>query len=133
MNTADRSIALVDYALRRRFKFVALNAFEHGDAPVLRRWLKAKAVSDVDSIVELFCKLNELVSRINPHFVIGHSYFMIRSLLSRTKDMKPERFPESALRSIWQFSILPLLSEYEPHRSVADLEKDYGLAVLRAA
>ncbi len=132
MNTADRSIALVDYALRRRFKFIDLNPYDKGkdDAPVLRRWLARKAVRDADSIVELFCELNQRVSKINPHFVVGHSYFMVPGLEDKTPGTPPQAFPRHLLHDLWQFSILPLLSEYEPHRSRVDLEKEYGLEAL---
>jgi 5-methylcytosine-specific restriction protein B len=130
MNTADRSIALVDYALRRRFKFINLPLYENADAPVLRRWLQAKAIGDADRIVRLYCKLNDLISTINPHFVVGHSYFMAPVLEKRSQDADPIRFPDDLLEEIWEFSILPLLSEYEPHRSVADIKKTYGLEAL---
>jgi 5-methylcytosine-specific restriction enzyme B len=133
MNTADRSIALVDYALRRRFKFVGLHPYENKDAPVLRRWLKTKSINNVDAIVQLFCELNNRISRINPYFVVGHSYFMVPRLASRAQDTPPEPFPPDLLDDIWNFSILPLLSEYEPHRSFADLESSYGLEALRKA
>lgn len=133
MNTADRSIALVDYALRRRFKFVDINSYENGDAPVLRRWLQKHAVSDADQIVSLFCELNKRVSKINPHFIVGHSYFMDPTMADRTEDTAPEPFPADLLRDIWEFSILPLMSEYEPHRSFAELEKNYGLKSLQEA
>jgi 5-methylcytosine-specific restriction endonuclease McrBC GTP-binding regulatory subunit McrB len=130
MNTADRSIALVDYALRRRFKFVGLRPYQNGDAPVLRSWLKAKSISDVDHIVKLFCKLNERISKLNPHFIVGHSYFMAPRLQGRTQDAAPEAFSKDLLEEIWEFSILPLLSEYEPHRSLDELTKTYGLEAL---
>lgn len=130
MNTADRSIALVDYALRRRFKFVGLRPYENGDAPVLRKWLKAKSISDVDRIVKLFCKLNEHISKVSPHFIVGHSYFMAPRLQGRTQDAAPTTFPQDLLEEIWEFSILPLLSEYEPHRSLDELTKNYGLEAL---
>jgi MoxR-like ATPase len=130
MNTADRSIALVDYALRRRFKFVGLRPYKNEDAPVLRSWLKAKSISDIDRIVKLFCKLNEHIAKVNPHFIVGHSYFMAPRLQGRTQDVAPETFPEDLLEEIWEFSILPLMSEYEPHRSLDELTKDYGLEAL---
>jgi MoxR-like ATPase len=133
MNTADRSIALVDYALRRRFKFVDINSYQNGDAPVLRRWLQKHALSDADQIVKLFCELNKRVSKINPHFIVGHSYFMDPALAKRTEHSPPASFPYELLRDIWEFSILPLMSEYEPHRTSGELEKNYGLKSLQEA
>ncbi len=83
MNTADRSLALVDYALRRRFAFESLqpaygtdygrNAFEEhltgrGADPALAR-----------RISERIGKLNETIandSELGPGFQIGHSYFV---------------------------------------------------------
>jgi 5-methylcytosine-specific restriction protein B len=133
MNTADRSIALVDYALRRRFKFVGLQPYQNGDppdAPVLRRWLEKKSISDAKKIVMLFCELNKLISKLNPHFIVGHSYFMHPRLADRKQDVPLEPFPEDLLSDIWQFSILPLVSEYEPHRSLDEIKRDYGLAAL---
>jgi len=136
MNTADRSIALVDYALRRRFKFVGLQPYKNGDppdAPVLRSWLGAKMIKNVDHIVKLFCKLNERVAKVSPHFVVGHSYFMAPRLQGRTQNEAPEDFPDDLLEEIWDFSILPLLSEYEPHLSQEKLTENYGLKALRKA
>lgn len=130
MNTADRSIALVDYALRRRFKFVPLRPYQNGDAPVLRSWLRAKAIRNVDDVVKLFCKLNQRTSGINPHFIVGHSYFMSPRLQGRTQDAAPEDFSRDMLEEIWDFSILPLLSEFQPHRSLDELTKDCGLEAL---
>ena len=94
MNTSDRSIALVDYALRRRFKFVALRPYQNGGAPVLRTWLKTKAISNVDNIVKLFCELNKRTSKVNPHFIVGHSYFMAPRPEKRTGDAAPETYPK---------------------------------------
>jgi AAA domain (dynein-related subfamily) len=138
MNTADRSIALVDYALRRRFKFVGLRPYEKeggpssdGNAPVLRKWLQAKSISNVEHVVKLFCKLNEKTSKINPHFVVGHSYFMAPRVKDRARDSVPDSFSDELLQEIWEFSILPLLSEYEPHRSLEELKDEYGLDALR--
>lgn len=128
MNTADRSIALVDYALRRRFKFVSLRPWENGDAPVLRRWLETNRVSNGDEIVALFCKLNERISEINEHLVVGHSYFMLPELAQDNSPSGP--YPAHRLEEIWQFSIMPLLAEYQPHLSSNELEKVYGLTTL---
>jgi 5-methylcytosine-specific restriction protein B len=133
MNTADRSIALVDYALRRRFKFVDIQPYQSGDppdAPVLRSWLEKKSISDADTIVGLFCELNKLISKLNPHFVVGHSYFMHPRLADRNPDAPREPFPKDLLSDIWEFSILPLVSEYEPHRSLDEIRRDYGLEAL---
>jgi 5-methylcytosine-specific restriction enzyme B len=135
MNTADRSIALVDYALRRRFKFVALKPYDGDppDAPVLRGWLEAKRIKNVDHIVKLFCKLNERIAKVSPHFVVGHSYFMAPRLQGRTRNEAPEDFTDDLLEEIWEFSILPLLSEYVPHLSLEKLTENYGLKALRKA
>jgi hypothetical protein len=130
MNTADRSIALVDYALRRRFKFVGIQPCDGSDAPVLRRWLQSKSISNTDKIVELFCRLNDLIGKLNPHFIVGHSYFMHPEISRRTSSTPKAEFPEHLLRQIWRFSILPLLAEYEPARSSQELETDYGLKSL---
>ena len=125
MNTADRSIALVDYALRRRFKFVALQPYKSDDAPVLRKWLKGKHVSNVGDIVTLFCKLNKKISKeISEHFIVGHSYFMLDNLDNG-------EYPEDRLQDIWEFSIMPLLAEYSPHLTTDELQTRYGLDVLR--
>jgi 5-methylcytosine-specific restriction protein B len=133
MNTADRSIALVDYALRRRFKFIALRSCANGDAPVLKRWLQSKSILDAERIVKLFCTLNDRLSKINPHFTVGHSYFMAPQLKGRMPAEAGQVFPVELLEQIWEFSILPLISEYEPHRSSEEVAKEYGLSALLGA
>jgi hypothetical protein len=90
MNTADRSIALLDIALRRRFTFI----------PVMPNPdLLDSRIQDVDLPQLLRC-LNERVSRLlDRDHQIGHSYFMDVSSLAD-------------LRFVWKHRVLPLLEEY---------------------
>lgn len=98
MNTADRSIALMDVALRRRFTFEELAP----DASVIREVLKAK-VSDtefIELIVDVFETLNKRIRFLydNDH-QIGHAYFLNATSYD-------------ALRLIFVDRIIPLLQEY---------------------
>lgn len=100
MNTADRSIALVDYALRRRFYFVEFQP----DTELLEKWLSENRdkKSGID-VSKLFNKLNaKLINDIDAHHQIGHSYFMI----------KEGKLDENRLKLIWDYNIIPLLKEY---------------------
>lgn len=133
MNTADRSIALVDYALRRRFKFIPLLPYVKGtgnvgEAPVLARWLKQTGLSESGklAVVRAFCDLNRDVidsDNGNEHRSVGHSYFMSAAI---KRGLTDEALRET-LDSIWKFSVLPLLAEYWPHLSSEQLRDDFGL------
>jgi 5-methylcytosine-specific restriction protein B len=125
MNTADKSIALVDYALRRRFVFVPLCPVKNGDAPVLRSWLQEKRIENAIEILDLFVKLNQKIERdFGVDRQIGHSYFMDNSL--RLGSL----FPKAELERVWKYSILPLVQEYNYALSPEEVEK-YGLAAIR--
>lgn len=124
MNTADRSIALVDYALRRRFKFVTLRPCEGHEAPVLEGWLNRQTIERARDVVKIFCELNKRIADISEHLVVGHSYFMT--------DQFKDCF-DNALEEIWKYSILPLMAEYQPHLSSGDLEKQFGLEAICGA
>ena len=90
MNTADRSIALLDVALRRRFTFVELMPDEE---------LVPVEVAGVP-LRQLFNKLNEkLEAYLDRDHQIGHSYFMG---LNDVAD----------LRFAWEHKVMPLLQEY---------------------
>jgi len=97
MNTADRSIALVDYALRRRFAFIEVSP----SADVLSAWMEEQEIEDTDFVVGVFRELNErLERRFGKDLIVGHSYFMKLDL------------DETSLGSLWTYSILPLVEEY---------------------
>lgn len=92
MNTADRSIALVDYALRRRFAFIHLPPNDD----VLRHY-HSQTGYDPESLIKLLNRLNRQIA--DPHYAIGPTFFT------------HSRLPEQ-LESIWRMEIEPYLEEY---------------------
>ena len=97
MNTADRSIALVDLALRRRFYFVEFHPDDEPVKGVLRRWLEANH-PDMTWVADLVERVNELLKD-DPHAAIGPSYFMKDDL------------DEDMVERIWKHSVLPYIEE----------------------
>ena len=102
MNTADRSLALIDYALRRRFSFVNLSpAF---DSDGFKMYQDEVNSSSLNEVVKVIKSLNEEISsRLGKGFVIGHSYFV-------RKD--PKEVNNNFLKEIIDYDIIPLLEEY---------------------
>lgn len=104
MNTADRSLALIDYALRRRFSF-----FEMEPAFTSDGFLHYQAALDnetFDALVEQIKKLNLEIKNdpvLGPGFRIGHSYFCLDAPAACTTDW---------MCSVVEFDILPTLAEY---------------------
>lgn len=116
MNTADRSIALVDAAMRRRFAFVPLHPSQPPTRHLLRRWLAATGREE--GVADL---LDELNSRIEDgDFKIGPSYFM-----------RPAVYAQGGLERTWRTAILPLLEEHHYGDGV-DVSARYGLDGIRA-
>ncbi|MBC2900632.1 DUF4357 domain-containing protein [Streptomyces cupreus] len=115
MNTADRSIALVDAAMRRRFAFVELSPRTEPTSGLLRRWLTREG-RDAEP-ADLLDALNSRID--DADFRIGPSYLMKRGV-----------YREGGLERTWRTKILPLLEEYHYGEGV-DVEKRYGLAALR--
>jgi AAA domain (dynein-related subfamily) len=94
MNTADRSIALIDYALRRRFAFIALQP----DYDVLRRFYEGKDLSfSIEKLIETLESLNREID--DPNYEIGSSFFLCDDLSEN-------------IESIWKTEIEPYLEEY---------------------
>jgi 5-methylcytosine-specific restriction protein B len=117
MNTADRSIALVDAAMRRRFAFVELSPRTEPTKGMLRRWLAAQERGTEPA--DLLDALNRRIA--DPDFQIGPSYLM-----------KPGVYRDGGLERTWRTKILPLLEEYHYGEDVK-VEQQYGLASLRDA
>ena len=116
MNTADRSIALVDLALRRRFNFVEFSPSKPPVNGVLRHWLTKNAPSMrwVAGVVDVANeKLNDRDAAIGP------SYFMKDGLNT------------DAVERIWEHSVRPYIEE----RLFADQERlaEFDLNALRSA
>jgi 5-methylcytosine-specific restriction protein B len=116
MNTADRSIALVDAAMRRRFAFVSLHPSRPPVRDVLRRWLVATGRDP--GVADLLDELNARID--DPDFRIGPSYFMRDAVYS-----------EGGLERAWRTAILPLLEEHH-YGDGTDVGARYGLDAIRA-
>lgn len=102
MNTADRSLAMLDYALRRRFAFFDMKpGFESEGFRTYRRELNSVQFDRLIACVE---SLNNAISAdesLGEGFCIGHSYFC-----------NLEEADDAALRSIVDYELTPLLREY---------------------
>lgn len=103
MNTADRSLAMIDYALRRRFSFYSM---EPGFATDGFKAYQA-SVNNVhfDKLVAEVENLNKAISNdksLGSGFCIGHSYFL----------SKPEDDIDAWVKGIVRFDIVPMLQEY---------------------
>ena len=94
MNTADRSIALVDHALRRRFAFVGLEP----NYELLRRY-HAERGGDfpAERLIALLRQLNRQIG--DPHYAVGITYFLRPDLGEQMAD-------------VWRMEIEPYLEEY---------------------
>jgi 5-methylcytosine-specific restriction protein B len=93
MNTADRSIALVDHALRRRFAFLAL----YPNYDILRQYHLQHTSINVEPLIQALKKLNNQIG--DRHYEVGISYFLRKDLGKQIRD-------------IWQMEIEPYLEEY---------------------
>ena len=115
MNTADRSIALVDLALRRRFYFVEFHPDEEPIKSVLRQWLEENA-PDMKWVADVVGRVNELLED-DRHAAIGPSYFMRDGL------------DDDAVERIWKHSVLPYIEERRFGGEV--VTEEFSLARLR--
>jgi 5-methylcytosine-specific restriction protein B len=126
MNTTDRSLAQIDYALRRRFLFYRLAPVVGDTAPVLSGWLAAQVAfssEDRQAVLQLFLALNSRIRKeLGEHFQVGHSYFM-----------HPDVATAMGRKRIWDHAVLPLLEEYFYNRRDREaLLAEFGLEKLLA-
>jgi len=100
MNTADRSIALIDAALRRRFHFVPFFPNDGAMAGLLGRWLD-RHKTEMRWVADLVDFVNaELIDELGgPHLQIGPSHFMKSGL------------DDAMLRRIWDYNVFPYVED----------------------
>jgi 5-methylcytosine-specific restriction protein B len=107
MNTADRSLALLDTALRRRFEFVAVMPDARDDPGAPLAGLRVCSGEQVIDVPRLLDALNQRVEALyDRDHCIGHAYF---TSLAKVPD-GDERLV--ALQQVFSTRILPLLEEY---------------------
>ena len=102
MNTADRSLALIDYALRRRFSFFAMEPGFGSDG--FREYMKSFDNDTFETLIEKIKDLNFEIAKdpsLGNGFCIGHSYFCGQ-----------EDCSDEWMQSVVEYDILPMLEEY---------------------
>ncbi|MDJ0555932.1 MAG: AAA family ATPase [Microcoleaceae cyanobacterium MO_207.B10] len=95
MNTADRSIALLDNALRRRFAFITLSP----NYEILRQYYNQEIEEyfPMEELIEILEAVNQEIN--DPHYQVGVSFFLRENIAEEIQD-------------IWQMEIEPYLEEY---------------------
>lgn len=110
MNTADRSLAVLDYALRRRFGFFQMNpGFKSEGFQAVQSELESNTFN---ALVEVITSLNQAISNdpgFGPGFVVGHSYLAIPA---KDIDEWSTEDIEAWLHSVVEDELVPLLEEY---------------------
>jgi len=104
MNTADRSLAMIDYALRRRFSFFEMEPGFNSEG--FQKYQSAFANETFNALIDQIKALNKEIAEdtsLGRGFRIGHSYFCGRNKADCTTDW---------MRSVVEFDILPMLAEY---------------------
>lgn len=102
MNTADRSLAMIDYALRRRFSFFEMEpGFDSEGFIHYQNGLNNETLSELISKVKDLNHEIALDKSLGKGFCIGHSYFCGRDICT-----------DEWMHSIVDYDILPMLSEY---------------------
>ena len=105
MNTADRSLAMIDYALRRRLSFIEMEPGFKTEG--FKAYQKRLGNETFDKLIAVVERLNEEIkndSSLGKGFCIGHSYFCG---LENLKDSMVGQ-----MREIVEYDILPMLEEY---------------------
>ena len=100
MNTADRSLAMIDYALRRRFSFFDMKP--GFNSPAFEKEISQKKDPRLDNLVKAIVNLNRVIENddsLGSGFCIGHSY------LCNLED-------HYSLENILEYDIIPMLREY---------------------
>lgn len=104
MNTADRSLAMLDYALRRRFAFFEIKPGFTTDG--FREYRMDLGNKRFDKLITCVEDLNNVIANdesLGEGFCIGHSYFC---------NLMPETIDDQVLSGIIEYELIPLLKEY---------------------
>lgn len=104
MNTADRSLAMIDYALRRRFSFFEMKPGFDSDG--FKKLMKEANNEIFGKLIDQIKSLNEEIEKddsLGPGFEIGHSYFCYKDV---------DEVTEEWIKAIVDYDIIPTLQEY---------------------
>lgn len=104
MNTADRSLAMLDYALRRRFAFFELSP--GFDTEGFKTYQLKINSGILDNLISCVKNLNDAIAldeTLGEGFCIGHSYFC---------NLTPESVNAQVISNIVEYELIPLLKEY---------------------